>query len=67
MSNENPIGDYLAHDLDAQPGDPETPLPFFDKLLFEHLRSMEGNGLRVDEMKQNSSIGKLYIVTYENS
>ena len=54
------IGDP-AHDTeDAVPGDPEQKLPLFERLLFQHLQKMDGIGMRLDEIKQDCSVGKFY-------
>ena len=54
------IGDP-AHDTEnAVPGDPEQKLPLFERLLFQHLQTMDGIGMPVDEIKQDCSAGKFY-------
>ena len=62
-SNEVMSGeDVPAHDdIEAEAGDPNQDLPFFARLLFDYLRKIDGNGLKLDVMTKKCSFGKFYI------
>ena len=63
-SNEVMNEELPAHDMETEAGDPsQVDLPFFARLLLEYLQKMDGNGLKLDELKnENYSFGKFNIL-----